>query len=255
MRPFLALGLIAGAALPAAAENTTVVRYEILDSHEDCAGPGKIAYRAAFDTPIKVGGYFLSDNADGSEACSITTRKGTESQTVSFPCAAGAGPTAPIENESPQEAFCRATSAMEPVEMRLTGALVGCAELEGHTFVDGDWTVSMTRPSGTQVIGGAHDDPRLHVSFEPSRVEKMERSYPYLSIWIDLEDVALQGQDARVRVTGTTTLFLIRSPSCLGGDADCVVPPQPTAVTSYTCDPEHRPSRIVERYEPARVEN
>ena len=208
--------------------------YTVLKDHPACSGPGHIAYEASFDVKIDEAG-FLRGGAP--EVCSIGTRKGGILREMPVPCDEATG-RQQISDDAKWLGFCSLTAELRPVEISLKGSLTGCITVTGHSFVDGDWTATTVRPSGTRTLSGAHDDPRLDATYYSSSTGTQGFIEPSIGLWLRLEDEAvrsLPGMTVEVAAAavGINAMRLVdgSQPGCAQDPASCWIPPETAKVS------------------------
>jgi hypothetical protein len=163
--------------------------YERLVEHPDCSGPGRIAYRATIDTVLTEGNRLQKD---GSVAvCAITERKGDTEILRPIPCRGGQGPVDATDDLFVGGRFCSTITELRPSTISFRGEFIGCISIEGHAFVGGNWEATTVRRDQTILTNGVFDDPRLELTYNPSKDMTGSLVAPSFQIKLQLDDVAL----------------------------------------------------------------
>jgi hypothetical protein len=233
MRTSLILAMIAVVTPVTVGAEPLYAVYSVLKDHPACTGPGHIAYEATFDVKIDEAGVL---RGDAPEVCSIRTRRGGSLMEVPVPCDEGDGRR--VRTENSWKNFCSLTAELRPVEISLEGALTGCITVTGHSFVDGDWTATTVRPSGTKTLSGAHDDPRLEATYYSSSTGTQELIEPSIGLWVQLEDETVRSLPGSVvevaaAAVGINAIRLVdgSQPGCAKDPASCWRPPESAKVS------------------------
>lgn len=209
--------------------------YTVLKDHPACSGTGKIAYEARFDVAMEEAVFLREGDRLVPEGCTIRTRRGETIIETAVPCAPGVQRSLTLEDARRQ--VCTLTASLRPVEIALTGSLTGCITLNGHRFVDGDWTATVERPDGTEVLSGGHDDQRLEASYSSNSEGVFGVMNPFLEISLRLPDAAIDTlPGAVVEIVGiaygVNRLHLVdgSKPGCANDPAPCLTPAPKVAV-------------------------
>jgi hypothetical protein len=131
-----------------------VAKYEVLNEHPTCHGPGKIAFRVEGKQNVPVE-YFpaeLTDLASISAAqkqCFIKVRKGSEVFDKPMPCVGDDEKT--TARKARMAAFCEAVDQI-PQEPLLEIGMTGCLSVGHFEVLDGHWTLSAESDLGSYSI-------------------------------------------------------------------------------------------------------
>lgn len=207
--------------------------YTVLPDHAACSGPGHIAYEATFDVKIDEAGIL---RGDAPEVCTIGTRKGGILREFPVPC--DEGDERRVRTEDSWKNFCSLTAELRPVEISLKGSLTGCITVTGHSFVDGVWTATTVRPSGSKTLSGAHDDPRLEATYYSSSTGTQGFIEPSIGLWVRLEDETVRSLPGTIvevaaAAVGINAMRLVdgSQPGCAKDPASCWIPPESAKVS------------------------
>jgi hypothetical protein len=141
MKRLLALGLMAGAAVPAAAAgdapSSAIVPFAVQERVADCTGPGKSAIRVLFDVKGVKARFGTSDKSRV-HTCHIKTRRAGEIREIPIPCA---------EDRAPLAAKA-ADLDRWPRRADLSGDVVACVGVDSVRLVAGRWAVAADTPGG-----------------------------------------------------------------------------------------------------------
>jgi hypothetical protein len=181
MRKFLILALLAG---PVSAEGLTypvlVARYEILEGHPKCSGPGKVAFRVEAAQQVTVEYYPAEpSNPDQSvaqsdtvtvveepEACYVKVRRGevVEDKQVACPGVSEARLEQEARREVRLNAYCEAVDQI-PDEASLELQLTACLTVGAFETLEGSWTLSNDSEAGSYSISGDIKDDDGHLKY------------------------------------------------------------------------------------------
>jgi hypothetical protein len=202
------LTLLGLAALPfesAAQINAQVTQIEVLESHPQCTGADKIAYRVAFDAK-GIDGRFSNVGEDQPAICSVGQRSGSEFREVVIPCA-----SAEQNDVAPFPLYRLA------IDLDLSGSIVGCFGLTTHEIVDAEWRLSALAPFGDYEEQGNLSNPTVTVLYDGPSVlasgnaETENTVLP--AVWVLILDrLAVPDPDGRDGTMGLTT-YLALSPA------------------------------------------
>lgn len=152
-----ALTLLPVMAVAAEEQPVTIAPFEVLESYPGCGGPGKIAYRVAFDEPQAKARFGIAGQRFEA-VCKITTRKGSDIVEQTIPCR---------EKITVVDPLVETMIAQLPRSVAISGQVVGCFGLEGHSFITTNWRLSGNSLFGPFQAEGNAASPGASITFYP----------------------------------------------------------------------------------------